>query len=319
MSTNTKNYPHSFKSILCCFALLLVINTHSSTLYPAKLSILSTGGALANAIFFFCSGYSLFHGSRKTGFIKWMVKRILRLYPSMWLFLFLSNLCLNTDYSWIDFIDTPFWFVNTIFIFYFGYYIIIHYIPTKIPLVIMALSIPYLGIYFFFNNHSSFLIDWTENPTCLHWFYYFAIMMLGAYFAPQNMLNIHHIYQKTLVTSILYFGFKSYIRHMESLYIYQFLIPVGLFPLVTQLFFIAKQMASRLKEKILLCRSIEYISTLSLDAYIIQFTIIELFASTHIPFRFPLAIITILIMAGGMHTIASIFSKWAVKVLQINT
>lgn len=116
---------------------------------------------------FFCSGYSLFHGSRKTGFIKWMVKRILCLYPCMWLFLFLSNLCLNTDYSWIDFTDTPFWFVNTIFIFYFGYYIIIHYIPTKIPLVIMALSIPYLGIYFFFNNHSSFLIDWTENPTCL--------------------------------------------------------------------------------------------------------------------------------------------------------
>lgn len=45
--------------ILKFFAALLITNSHMELLY-GKYSILATGGAIGDVLFFFCSGFTLF-------------------------------------------------------------------------------------------------------------------------------------------------------------------------------------------------------------------------------------------------------------------
>lgn len=39
---------------------LLITNSHIAILYPENLKMLSTGGVIGSALFFFCSRYTLF-------------------------------------------------------------------------------------------------------------------------------------------------------------------------------------------------------------------------------------------------------------------
>lgn len=47
--------------ILKCFAAIVITNSHMDILYP-KFGALATGGAIGDALFFFCSGFTLFLG-----------------------------------------------------------------------------------------------------------------------------------------------------------------------------------------------------------------------------------------------------------------
>lgn len=67
--------------ILKFFAVFLIINSHMDALY-VKYGILATGGAIGDALFLFCSGYTLFWDGRKR-FDNWYKKRISRIYPSV--------------------------------------------------------------------------------------------------------------------------------------------------------------------------------------------------------------------------------------------
>lgn len=71
--------------ILKFFAALLITNSHMGMLYPDSLVKLSTGGAIGDVLFFFCSGFTLFLG-RGGDFFNWYKRRINRIYPTvlMW-------------------------------------------------------------------------------------------------------------------------------------------------------------------------------------------------------------------------------------------
>ena len=47
--------------ILKCIAAIMITNSHMDILY-GDYSYLATGGAIGDALFFFCSGYTLFLG-----------------------------------------------------------------------------------------------------------------------------------------------------------------------------------------------------------------------------------------------------------------
>lgn len=66
--------------ILKCFAAIVITNSHMDILYP-KFGALATGGAIGDALFFFCSGFTLFLG-RMGRFDNWYKRRINRIYPN---------------------------------------------------------------------------------------------------------------------------------------------------------------------------------------------------------------------------------------------
>lgn len=67
--------------IIKFLAVFLIINSHADVCYP-KYSMLATGGAIGDALFLFCSGYTLFWGGIKR-FDNWYKRRINRIYPSV--------------------------------------------------------------------------------------------------------------------------------------------------------------------------------------------------------------------------------------------
>lgn len=53
--------------ILKFFAALLITNSHMGLLYPDSLAKFSTGGAIGDVLFFFCSGFTVEAGISLTG------------------------------------------------------------------------------------------------------------------------------------------------------------------------------------------------------------------------------------------------------------
>lgn len=59
--------------ILKCLAAIIITNSHMDILYPCC-KALATGGAIGDALFFFCSGFTLFLG-RMGRFDNWYKRR----------------------------------------------------------------------------------------------------------------------------------------------------------------------------------------------------------------------------------------------------
>ena len=67
----------NFINYLRVVATALITNSHFSEIWP--ISALASGGLLGNIIFFAVSGFCLY--VVKDNFIKWYLKRFLRVYP----------------------------------------------------------------------------------------------------------------------------------------------------------------------------------------------------------------------------------------------
>lgn len=78
----TTKYRDISIDILKFIAVMFVINSHMDVQY-GQYSALATGGAFGDALFFFCSGYTLLLGSAagRRNFFNWYKKRISRIYP----------------------------------------------------------------------------------------------------------------------------------------------------------------------------------------------------------------------------------------------
>lgn len=109
---------YALLDVLRVLAILLVLNSHFDPLYP--IPALATGGAAGNGLFFALSGYCL---TMRSGFLRHMGRRALRLYPGVWI-AFIAQLIIGgkavtgvgdafTQLIW----PTAFWFVGAILLF----------------------------------------------------------------------------------------------------------------------------------------------------------------------------------------------------------
>lgn len=78
--------------ILKFLAVFLIINSHMDALY-VHYRFLATGGAIGDAIFLFCSGYTLLLSKKNLRFDNWYKRRIARIFTQT----FGSG-----DYNWKD-------------------------------------------------------------------------------------------------------------------------------------------------------------------------------------------------------------------------
>ena len=75
------SYMLQFLYWLKALAAVLITNSHYAHIWP--ISSLAVGGQLGNCLFFFISGFTLYH--IKAAFPKWYAKRIIRVYPALWM------------------------------------------------------------------------------------------------------------------------------------------------------------------------------------------------------------------------------------------
>ena len=70
-----------FATVLRALAAMLITNSHYTGVYPTD--FIANGGLLGNVIFFAVSGFCLCNP--KQSFPRWYGKRIVRMYPQIWI------------------------------------------------------------------------------------------------------------------------------------------------------------------------------------------------------------------------------------------
>ena len=109
-------------NFLRALAIILIINSHMDLFYPVK--YLATGGMIGNSIFFMLSSIGLYLSWQKNpqyNFNVWFLRRIRRIYPSVWITIIAISLpiLICTDKFIVSnilqyvgmFFYPPFWFL----------------------------------------------------------------------------------------------------------------------------------------------------------------------------------------------------------------
>lgn len=162
-------------------AVLMIINSHADILYT-KYNILATGGAIGDALFLFCSGYTLFWGSLKR-FDNWYKRRISRIYPSVFACLAIALCITGNGFDSLTLGRLAGGsFVIAIMLYYVLLYGVQKWFVNRIPWVVVMTAVVTLIAYYFFpykyevSNKGIYGIT-----TNFRWIPYFSMMLMGAW------------------------------------------------------------------------------------------------------------------------------------------
>lgn len=160
--------------LLKCFAALIITWSHFEKPL-GNYAVLATGGAFGDALFFFCSGYTLFLGRNVNGFFNWYKNRINRIYPTVFAWALLRSLIFESksDNMLYVIMYGGGFFVSCIMIFYVLFYFIKLYASHRLLLM--------LGISLVITCSSFFVFDVSDQSVCYRCMFsmYFCIMLLG--------------------------------------------------------------------------------------------------------------------------------------------
>ena len=192
-------------------AVLLIINSHADIMYP-HLKILSTGGAIGDCLFLFCSGFTLFWGGQKS-FGSYYKRRISRIYPSIFISVaFMHLLAMKENVLFEEFIY-PRPFIVAIMVYYVFLYLIRKYAFDKVNLILCAVGVISLIVYIFWFPYK---YEVSERGlygfnTYYRWIPYFGAMLIGAIVgAKREELKYHECldFVKLMISLVLFYGIQ---------------------------------------------------------------------------------------------------------------
>lgn len=162
-------------------AVIFIINSHADICY-ARYSALATGGAIGDAMFLFCSGYTLFWGSI-VRFDNWYKRRVSRIYPSVFSCLAVALVIEGNGFASLTLARLGGGeFVIAIMIYYVLLYAVQKWLLDRIPWAMAFTVVATLVAYWYFpykyevSNNGLYGIT-----TYFRWVPYFAIMLMGAW------------------------------------------------------------------------------------------------------------------------------------------
>lgn len=302
-------------------AILLITNSHFKPVYDDVLSRFAFGGAMGCALFFFCSGYTLASGSF-TSFGPWLLKRIFRIYPTLWIINLLEAAVTGKAIPWQNYLfplDPHYWFLQAILCFYVVFYVVMKYAKTHIMLVVLSLTFPFFLTYFLSYNNE-WMIDYAVHPYRLHWYYYFAMMLVGAYCrvsSPPHLLKNRN--KMVLLSLAMLFFVSSYgLKFLveESAWNVsphlQLLFPIGVFAFTLTML----ELSTSLVYDGVFDKLNRFFAGLTLEIYVIQFMVIDLCAGLSFPLRFFITVLIIVLSAWLLNKTVSLVIKPIKKAIQ---
>lgn len=163
--------------ILKMLAVFVVLNSHMELCY-GEYSTLATGGAIGDALFFFCSGFMLFRGP-DLRFDNYMKRRIARIYPTVFVVAIVGALLFGHRKDIVSIIlSGGGWFVSCIMIYYAVLWGVKRYCRNVMWLVwVVVAAVILVWFYGFFDVHGKTGI---YGETYFKWAAYFIFMLQGA-------------------------------------------------------------------------------------------------------------------------------------------
>jgi len=264
-------------------AIALVINSHLDSMYPAKFASFATGGMMGNALFFMLSGWGLLLSMRERprAFGEWYGRRIVRIYPSVWVTVLLLTFPLGIYAGLIrpdnildemsKFFFPPFWFLEALMIYYAViYFVVRNFSYRRLAIVSMSVLAIYVVYYAFWLDLSRFSIE--ETPFRV--IFYFLVMLWGLYLGAQSdklhswgMLDVGFL----LVSVACIYGHKFLMLHGEFVS-WQWVQHLASFPM---LYFFAKVARSDFVSQTImgsryLGRALTFISAMTLEIFMVN-------------------------------------------------
>ncbi len=294
---------HQDTQFLRFIAILLIINSHLDKYYPIQ--SIASGGAIGNAIFFFLSAFGIYISQQKRNrnFDEWILGRIKRIYPTIWvtvILLLMPVMLINGDLSSkniLQFIGNffypPYWFIQALLVFYIITFPLLKSIKKQKELILFGvLFLIYLGSYLTWIDMSKWSIE--KIPFVI--INYFIIFIFGIFIARRN-------------DKIIYSGIMNYIwlfLFVGLIYLHKYFITKGIlieFQFVQQaalypmLYYLLKISRSPFVLSILMnnksfSRIVNFIANITLEIYIVHETIILYVLKAKLPF--PLNLIVLL-------------------------
>lgn len=282
--------------ILKFLAAILITNSHMDSLY-GKFSFLATGGTIGDALFFFCSGFTLFIkplNSRFSNFFNWYKRRINRIYPTVIAVALITCIFFERDKNIVEiFLYGGGWFVQCIMIYYIAFYFLGLYAKNKLFHVMILISIASCIWFVSIDRPQGYNMYGTGY---LKWLLYSVYMLQGAIVGMNiNKLEINPKKDLILlfISLICFFSFYIFPR---KIYAIEFLQVFNFIPLLGVTLYFYKVCTSDWIKKIYNNKGVYFIvrliGGLCLEIYLIQSSLF----TDKMNFLFPLNLIIMLLI-----------------------
>lgn len=296
--------------ILKFIAAIVITNSHMELLY-GKYSMLATGGAIGDVLFFFCSGFTLFLGNMGR-FDNWYKRRINRIYPTVFAWAIIGAFVLGaqSDMKYI-LIHGGGWFVTCIMIYYAVLWFVRRFMEQKLWLMFALSTIAVVIWYLLLNRQPGWGM---YGATYFKWGHYFLFMLLGAIVGRMSKQNWKFSFQKDLgkLFICLVAFYVILIGASRNSIICQWQI-ISLLPLLGITFYFYRLCNSTLLKRYYHNRylgwCIKFVGGLCLEIYIVQGVLFTDAMNSIFPFNIPVMFLIIFIAAYLLRCGARIFSQ----------
>lgn len=311
--------------VLKFFAVLLITNSHFDHQY-VYFKELATGGAIGDALFFFCSGYTLFMG-RLGRFDTWYKRRVRRIAPSVLVLVVIYGY-MNPQLGFPDLMaNGANWFIPCILICYVPLYFIRKYAANRLNWVYLFTGILILLWYgIFFEPFRTWFLTyckpfdwmlfctpmdktWMYQWNYFKWLFFFCFMLMGARMGSLTQFSDSFIsltgykgfFKEMTKLMGCVVGFYSIPMLIEKMPELKFLLILSFFPLIGICYYFyrwsATEIMRNLYTKKYIGATISIIGGLCLEIYLVQ-PFIRTTEYNHIfPLNIPLLFFAIIIAA----------------------
>lgn len=283
-------------TLLKFFAAFLITWSHLDKCFPADQAVLATGGTLGNGLFFFISGFGLFLSTRNLKSFSWFQVKISKLLLPTFVFVLAKTIFNGYFDLKVEFNHT--WFVWAILAFYVAYHPILIFFKEHIfKIILITYPVMFIIYAVILLNRQDYFVDIANYYfKCT---YYFQIFLFGGWVASKNA-TMKYNFKKDLLLFFVFYGafnvLKFYIKGHPSLYALQILSPLCIMPAIYYLFKVFDTgIASKIIHNKLLSPVVFVISGLTLEIYLVQFSIITKDFNSWYPWNIPLLLAAVLL------------------------
>lgn len=284
-------------------AAIFITNSHFQPLYKGINTAFATFGVHGNALFFFVAGFLLMKGFDKhkgLNVVDWYKARIRRLWPSVFLWAIVAAAIWKAPLTIprLVFMD-GYWFLQAIAVAYLLFYIFSKPLKrfgggNKQLQYVFLLSLVVSVVFFFFMP----VAESSPFHTNFHYVCHFSIMVMGGLcYIQRDKLNCNRLWKDCLVmflSFVLYFVILKIGKGQNGIRYYTQIL--ALLPLHTFVYYCYKTCSYSWCQSIfqirILGRIITVIAVLTLEIYVVQFSVI----TDYFNYLFPLNIFIVFIL-----------------------